>query len=291
MQRARSVPWVGDRAGRRQVLDVVRTDEEEVDRHRDRVEGVHHEVEVARGSGVVLEGEPLHRRDAGLVELVVEGAVHEPAVRHGGGGEREEVEVGVRDGEGVPARLDLHDPAGWHTELDEGVEGGADVGVDGVDVEAGLVDDVSTLGGRALGDPHVGIACVARGDHPEGAVATALVDRTVDGARAVASALGERPDGGAGHLDVVGGQVAERDRPWVQVEGVVDADEVERGAGGHVVDDLRHRGAVVGVLARGAASERGGHGSRELRAELCPPSRQTRDRRWRHRCPSRRCPR
>ena len=194
-------------------------------------------------------------------------------------------------GKASASRLDLRDAVCWHTELDERIEGAADVGVDGVDVVPGQVDEVPALDRRALGDPHVDIAGVARGDHPEGAVATALVDRTVDGAPAVASALGERPDGGAGHLDVVDRQVVERHRPWVQVERVVDADEVDRRARGHVVDDLCHCGAVVGVLARGAASERGGHGSRELGADAAPPSRRTRGRRWRRRCPSRRCPR
>ena len=49
------------------------------------------------------------------------------------------------------------------------------------------------------------------------------------------------------------------------VERGVDADEVQRGARGHVVDDLGDCGAVVGESgSRRSFRTTGGHGSREL---------------------------
>ncbi len=261
-------PGVGHRAGRGQVLHVVGADEEDVDRHADGAVRVHREVEVPCHRGVVLKGERLDRWHQVLVELVVEGPVDEARVRDGRRREGQQVEVDAGVGEGVPASVDLDDAAGGDAEADERVERRGGVRVDGIDEVARLVDDVPGLGRRSLRDAHVGVAHVAGGHDPQGAVPPALVDGHVDAAAAVSPALGEGTDRRDGHLHVVRGQVVERGGVGVQVVGVVDTDEVEGRAGRHVVDDLRDCGAVLGLVAGRAAAERGGDGRRELRAEL-----------------------
>ena len=90
------------------------------------------------------------------------------------------------------------------------------------------------------------------------------VHRRGDGPGAVAATGEGEAEGAVDDVDVRGEVVQGVD----EVDVGLDADEQQGGRRGHVVDDLRHRGAVTVTVRAGAPAEVGGGVGGERVAEL-----------------------